>query len=155
VSTTSDIDERIVKCERILESDPNSQIFAALAEAYRRNGNLEKAFSVCQSGLKVHPLYSSAHVVMAKINLDRGLYDWAEIEVRKAAEVGGWTRTIELLMSEIHIYKGDFKAAVKLLTKLHQADPNNTQTTKLLEIARQIPKQQVASLGGSDNEPTV
>ena len=81
-----EIDERIGKCQKILDVDPNSQIFAALAEAYRKKGELEKAFRVCQNGLRIHPSYGSAHVVMAKINLDRGLYDWAEIEANKAAE---------------------------------------------------------------------
>ena len=88
MTTTVDIQDRISKCQKILETDPNSQIFAALAEAYRRNGDLDKAFRICQNGLKIHPSYGSAHVVMAKINLDRRLYDWAEIEAKKAAELG-------------------------------------------------------------------
>ena len=40
----SDIDERIEKCNKILDENPSSQIFAALAEAYRKKGDLEKAF---------------------------------------------------------------------------------------------------------------
>lgn len=147
MSSASEIDSRISKCQKILVQDPNSQIFAALAEAMRRKGDLEKAFRVCQNGLKVHASYGSAHVVMAKINLDRQLFDWAEIEARKAAECDGWTRATELLMAEIHIYKGEFQPAIKLLTKLHDADPNNTQITKLLDIARQIPRQQAIHLG--------
>jgi predicted regulator of Ras-like GTPase activity (Roadblock/LC7/MglB family) len=141
-----EIDERITKCRKILDVDPNSQIFAALAEAYRKKGELEKAFRVCQNGLRVHPSYGSAHVVMAKVNLDRGLYDWAEVEAKKAAEIDGLTRTIELLLSEIYIYKGEFKQAVTLLKKLSLADPNNTQIKRLLEIAQKIPEER--SLAG-------
>ncbi|MDH3889605.1 MAG: roadblock/LC7 domain-containing protein [candidate division Zixibacteria bacterium] len=147
MASASEIDSRIVKCQKILAQDPNSQIFAALAEAMRRKGDLEKAFRVCQNGLKVHPSYGSAHVVMAKINLDRQLFDWAEIEARKAAECDGWTRATELLIAEIHIYKGEFQPAIKLLTKLHESDPANSQITKLLEIARQIPQQHQALIG--------
>ena len=138
----SEINDRIVKCERILQSDPNSQIFAALAEAYRKQGELEKAFHVCQNGLRVHPSYGSAHVVMAKINMDRGLYDWAEAEINKAIEIEGTNRAVELLLAEIHIYRGEFNAAVKLLRKLHQADPKNEQIKKLLDIALRIPQEQ-------------
>jgi len=147
VASSSEIDTRIAKCQKILDSDPNSQIFAALAEALRRKGDLEKAFRVCQNGLKVHPSYGSAHVVMAKINLDRRLYDWAEIEAHKAAECDGWTRATELLLSEIYIYKGEFQPAIKLLTKLHESDPTNPHITKLLDIARQIPQQHAAVIG--------
>ncbi|MEW6413460.1 MAG: roadblock/LC7 domain-containing protein [Candidatus Zixiibacteriota bacterium] len=136
-----EIDDRINKCQKILDVDPNSQIFAALAEAYRKKGELEKAFRICQNGLKIHPSYGSAHVVMAKINLDRGLYDWAEIEANKAAEIDGVTRTIELLLAEIYIYKGEFQQAVKLLRKLTEADPQNDQIKRLLEIALKIPQE--------------
>ncbi len=140
--STLEIDDRINKCQKILDADPNSQIFAALAEAYRKKGELDRAFKVCRNGLKVHLKYGSAHLVMAKINLDRGLYDWAEIEVQKSAEIDGKTRAVELLMAEIHIYKGEFSKAIRLLRKLHQSDPTNDQVKKLLDIAEKIPIEQ-------------
>ena len=140
----TEVEERIDKCQKLLEVDPNSQIFAALAEAYRSKGDLEKAFRVCQAGLRTHPSYGTAHVVMAKINLDRGLYDWAEAEVRKAIEIEGNGRAIELLLAEIFIYKGEFNAAVKLLRKLYQTDAKNEQIKKLLDIALKLPVEQAA-----------
>jgi predicted regulator of Ras-like GTPase activity (Roadblock/LC7/MglB family) len=135
----SDIDERIAKCNKILDENPSSQIFAALADAYRKKGELDKAFRICQNGLKVHPNYGSAHLVMAKINLDKNMYDWAETEVQKAVELDGATRATDLLLSEIYIYKGEFNKACRMLESLHQADPDNEQIKKLLEIARRIP----------------
>ena len=148
----SDIDERIAKCNKILDENPSSQIFAALADAHRKKGELDKAFRVCQTGLKVHPNYGSAHLVMAKVNMDKGLYDWAETELNKAIELEGSTRATELLLSEIHIYKGEFNKACRILEKLHQADPENEQITRLLDIARKIPLDQVrgAQSGGYD-----
>ncbi|MDZ4723509.1 MAG: tetratricopeptide repeat protein [candidate division Zixibacteria bacterium] len=143
------IDVRIEKCQKILETDPNSQIFAALAEAYRKKGEFEKAFRICQSGLRIHPSYGSAHLVMAKINLDRGLYDWAEAEINKAIAIDGNSRVIELLLAEIYIYRGEFDAAIKLLRRLHQSDPNNDQIKKLLEIALKIPSELDVGMSGS------
>jgi predicted regulator of Ras-like GTPase activity (Roadblock/LC7/MglB family) len=151
MTTTVELDERISKCQRILELDPNSQIFAALAEAFRKKGDFEKAFRICQNGLRIHPSYGSAHVVMAKINMDRGLYDWAEAEIKKSIELDGNSRAIELLLAEIYIYKGEFNAAVKLLRKLHQADQSNTQIRKLLDIALKIPQEQAMVMQG--NQP--
>jgi predicted regulator of Ras-like GTPase activity (Roadblock/LC7/MglB family) len=92
---------------------------------------------------------------MAKVNLDRGLYDWAEIEAEKAVEIDGRTRSIELLLAEIYIYKGEFNAAIKLLKKLLEADQNHAQIKKLLEIARKLPEE-LAVLSSStvvDDEP--
>lgn len=135
----SDIDERISKCTKILDENPSSQIFAALAEAYRKRGDLDISFRTCQNGLKIHPHYGSAHLVMAKINLDKGMYDWAESELKKAIDLDGTTRATELLLSEIYIYKGEFNRASQILERLGQGDPGNPQIQKLLEIARKIP----------------
>jgi len=149
-----EVDDRIAKCRKILESDPNSQIFAALAEAYRKKGELDKAFRICQGGLRIHPSYGSAHVVMAKINLDRGLYDWAEAEVNKAVEIDGRSRAIDLLLAEIFLFKGEYKKSIKLLNRLLQVDPENAQIKKLLDIALKIPEEQAARIGSPVSEPT-
>ena len=143
------IDDRIAKCEKILSVNPNSQIFAALAEALRKKGELDKAFRICQSGLKIHAAYGSAHIVMAKINLDRGLYDWAEAEARKAAGIDGRTRSVELLLAEIYIYKGEFAKATKNLKKLSLQDPGNGQIKKLLDIAERLPREQATMMEGT------
>lgn len=156
----SDIDERIAKCNKILEENPSSQIFAALAEAHRKKCELDQAFRICQNGLKIHPKYGSAHLVMAKINMDKGLYDWAETEINKAMELDGTTRATELLLSEIHIYKGEFNQACRILEKLHQTDPENDQIKRLLDIARKMPLDKAhaarsnASAGGPASSPS-
>jgi tetratricopeptide (TPR) repeat protein len=146
------VDSRIAKCQKILDSDPNSQIFASLAEAYRKKGDLERAFQVCQDGLRIHPDYGAAHVVMAKVNLDRGLYDWAEAEVNRAIEADGNNRNIELLLAEIYIYKGEYQAAIKLLKKLHSVDPHNEHISRLLDIAKKIPQEQQTAVGSPVSE---
>ncbi len=148
-----EIDERISKCEKILGANPGSQIFAALAEAHRRKGDLDTAFQVCQQGLKSHPTYGSAHVVMAKINLDKGLFDWAETEVEKAAKQGGNVHAIELIRCEILIARGDFEKAERQIRKLLKKSPSNSQLQKLLDSlksqAAQVAKpEQVKFPGG-------
>ncbi|SYZ74027.1 putative TPR protein [Candidatus Zixiibacteriota bacterium] len=149
MALVAELDDRIAKCNKILEENPNSQIFAALAEAYRKKGELEKAFRSCQNGLRIHPNYGSAHMVMAKINFDKGLFDWAEMEVNKAVELDGHSHATDLLLAEIYIYKGEFARATKILDRLHSADRNNQQILKLLEIARKLP------LEASPKSPTV
>ncbi|MBN2226430.1 MAG: roadblock/LC7 domain-containing protein [candidate division Zixibacteria bacterium] len=135
----TELEDRIAKCNKILDENPNSQIFAALAEAYRKKGELDKAFRVCQNGLRIHANYGSAHMVMAKINLDKGLYDWAQMEVEKAIDLDGNSHATDLLLSEIFIYKGEFAKATRILDKLQRVDPNNQHVNKLLEIAKKLP----------------
>lgn len=139
MAQVTQLDDRIAKCNKILNENPNSQIFAALAEAYRKNGELDKAFRICQTGLKIHPDYGSAHMVMAKINLDKGLYDWSEMEAKKATELDGDSHATDLLLAEIQIRRGEFTKATRILDKLQTADPNNQHVMKLLELAKKIP----------------
>ncbi len=137
----AELEDRISKCNKILGENPNSQIFAALAEAYRKKGDIDKAFRVCQSGLKIHPNYGSAHLVMAKINLDKGMFDWAEMEVMKAVESDGSSHATELLLSEIYIQKGELEKAIRILGKLNSQDASNQHVVKLLELAKDISRQ--------------
>lgn len=138
MSDIREIDDRITKCEKILSSNPGSQIFAALAEAHRRNGDIDAAFQVCQKGLKNHPNYGSAHVVMAKINLDKGLYDWAEKEIDKASSLGGNAHAIEALRCETMLNKGETEAVITRLRKGLQKDPHNGHLQKLLRMAEEV-----------------
>lgn len=135
----AEIEDRIAKCNKIMGENPNSQIFAALADAYRKKGQLDEAFRICQNGLRIHPNYVSAHMVMARINLDKGMYDWAEIEVNKAAVLEGSSFATDLLLSEIYIRKGEFSKATKILDKLQKIDSANAQVQKLLELCQRIP----------------
>jgi predicted Zn-dependent protease len=119
------VDERISKCEEILEKNPDSVIFAALSDAYRRRGDLAKAFHVCSRGLKSHPDYGPGHLVMAKINLERGMYSEAEKELTFAVQADGKTRATELLLAQILVKKKETKDAKRILEKLKIADPEN------------------------------
>lgn len=139
MTVVAELDDRIGKCQSILNTDPNSQIFAALAEALRKKGDLDKAFQACQNGLKIHPKYGAGHTIMAKINLDRGQYDWAEAELGRARELDGPGRATDVLLAEIYIYKGDFEEAIRILKTLLESDPGSPHIQKLFDIAQQIP----------------
>lgn len=130
---TDELDERITKCKRILERDPESLIFAALSEAYRRLGDLGTATRICAQGMKVHPEYGSAHLVMARINMDKRLFAEAEKELSLAIKADGRTKANELLLSEILVKKGKRREARTLLDKLFLADPENPQVKRLLK----------------------
>lgn len=115
---TASLDERIAKCERIIKSNSESQVFAPLADALRQKGDLDQAFRICRQGLRVHPNYGAGHLVMARISLDRKMHDWAEQELDEAVRLEGESRASEQLRAEILIVKGQFDLARKLIGKL-------------------------------------
>jgi len=127
-----ELDDRIAKCQKILEADPSSQIFAALAEAYRKKGEVLKAHEVCRKGIEIHPDYASAYVVLAKIFVDQNSYGEADRQIQKAIEVGGRTRSVDLLQSEIYIKLGHKEKARNILGKLRKTDSKNEVIKNLL-----------------------
>ncbi len=131
---TVETDDRIAKCEKILSSDGNSQIFAALADAYRKKGDITKAREICQTGLKVHPNYASARVVMAKIYLFNEDYSAAKEELNKAIESSGRSRAIDILEAEIFVRIGNTGEAKIILKRLFESDPQDDIVRNLLSM---------------------
>lgn len=128
-----ELDDRIAKCEKILAADENSQIFAALADAYRKKGDIQKAQEICAKGLDIHPEYASARIVMAKILLELKQYDAAWQELKRAVASAGRTRAVDLLESEILIQKGRRNEARAILEKLYISDPEDESIKSLMD----------------------
>jgi tetratricopeptide (TPR) repeat protein len=129
-----EINDRITKCERILEDNPQSQIFAALADAYRKKGDIQKAQEICSDGLKIHPDYPSARIVLAKILIAKGNHDQGWDELKKAVALSGRTRAVDILEAEIFIQKGQKSAASALIDSLSSVDPDDDNVKNLKEM---------------------
>jgi tetratricopeptide (TPR) repeat protein len=71
---------RIEELEKRLAADPNSRMFVQLAEEYRKAGMLEQAIDCCEKGLKKHPQYPSARVLLGRALLEAGSFDRASAE---------------------------------------------------------------------------
>lgn len=132
--SVTQLDERIDKCLAILADNPHSQVFAALAEAYRKRGELGRAFAVCKGGLKHHPDYAPAHIVMAKLYLHHGMYDEALESLKRAESADGVTRASELLEVEILIGKRDLDQAKMVIDRLRSTDRANPALKDLLHL---------------------
>ena len=149
---TASLTERIEQCERILKENSRSQVFAALADAHRLNGDLDQAFRVCRQGIRIHPDYGVGHLVMAKISLGRKMYDWAEQELNKAVEFDGETRLTEQLRVEILLAKGSIGEAESAIKKLRASSANRLLVQDLQQrLERQkkeLKRRQVEPLPG-------
>ncbi len=147
------IDERIAKCEKILKGNRTSQVFAPLADALRLKGELDQAFRICRQGLRVHPDYGAGHLVMAKINLDRKMYDWAEQELNEAVALESESRASEQLRVEILLAKGDFEQAQKLLSKLQMIGGNPLYVQSLEDRIKRATQRQARTTGETGSVP--
>lgn len=134
---SAQLEDRIFKCDQILSRNPDSLVFAALSDVYRKRGDLAKAFHICSRGLKLHPDYGPGHLVMARINMERGMYSEAERELALAEQADGKTRGTELLLARILIRKDQTREARKILDRLKITDPENQVMAELLRAKKQ------------------
>lgn len=143
------IEERIAKCRQILEANPRSQIFAALAEAYRKLGDLKSALDACNDGIKLHPDYGSAYLVLAKVARDQKRFAEAEQAATRAIHLEGRTRSAELLLSDVYLQTGQFTKAEAILGRLSEADPNNDSVRRLRALVKKAGQAATVNKSGS------
>lgn len=68
---------------RVYQENPDSRVFAPLADMYRRLGRLVEAEEVCREGIERHPYYAGGKVALAHVLLDQNRFD----EALREAEV--------------------------------------------------------------------
>lgn len=68
----------IAKLSERFSKDPKSRIFVQLADAYRKNGMIDEALEVLKQGLKFHPQYPLAHLIMGRCYFDKRQYTQAK-----------------------------------------------------------------------------
>ena len=134
----AELDERVEKCLAILADNPRSQVFAALADVYRKRGDFGRAFSVCKSGLKHNPEYASAHIVLAKLYLHQGMHADALTSVSHAVDLDGPTRASDFLEAEIRVAMGDGDGAHPFIERLRSSDPHNPVVKELVQHLKDL-----------------
>ncbi len=71
----------------IYKKNPRSKVFALLADIYRKKGETDKAFRLCQQGLKEHPQFALGHIAMALILMDINKLEMAVSALEKATDL--------------------------------------------------------------------
>ncbi|NIR48388.1 hypothetical protein GWO43_08130, partial [candidate division KSB1 bacterium] len=66
-----------------LRGNPDSILFARLADAYLKMDRVREAIQLCESGIKKHPYYVTGHLVLGKSYLANKMYDQAEKEFKR------------------------------------------------------------------------
>jgi tetratricopeptide (TPR) repeat protein len=123
---------QIRRFEQQYEENPESFVFARLADAHRKVGNAERGLEILERGLERHPEYMSAHIVHARCLMDLGRQE-------RAVEV--WSRVLELdpqnlvalrALAELAIAAGDRVVARTWAERLLHVDPLNEEAARLV-----------------------
>lgn len=125
--------EFIEKYQLILESTPQSKVFAPLAEAYRKLGLFKEAQQVCQRGIRANPNFASGRVAYAQLLLEQENFQLAHDEINKAIELAPENILAHNLHAEILLRLKQPKEALKAFKMLLFLNPNHSKAQKAVK----------------------
>jgi tetratricopeptide (TPR) repeat protein len=111
---------RIRDLKRRLELEPGSRLFVALAEEYRKNGQLADGLSTLQKGLLAHPSYLSAHVALGRAYLESGQITEAIATFSRVLANDPGNLVSAKSLADIYLSRGESVEAIKKY-KLYRA----------------------------------
>lgn len=157
--------EEIRRFEDQYRSQPDSLVFARLADAYRKAGEPERALEVLQGGLARHPDYPSGHIVNARTLQDLGRLDEAAAAFRRVLQLDAQNLVAVRELARSADERGDLTEARHWFERLIQVDPTSEQASDRLaelEIALEARRDEDAAataaeergLGRPGSEPS-
>lgn len=120
----------IERYQIMLDKDPRSQVFAPLAEAYRKMDLLEEAFRICVRGVQFHPHFAGGRIALAKIFIEKEDLESARKELEKAIEFSSDNILAHQLLGEIHLKLKKPKEALRSYKMVLFLAPNNERAMK-------------------------
>lgn len=127
-----------------LQQDPDSLLFARLADSMLAHGQVDEAIRICEEGIRKHPYYVTGHMVLGKCYLKKKLFDLAEKEFKRVIlfdpkyiaahkyygdlmrEVG-WDNTCEMSYRKILSIDPLDRNAREMLEALQRNKPNDQE----------------------------
>lgn len=117
-----------VECARLrerFEENPGGRVFAPLSDVLRKLGQTDEALRVCQTGLARHPEYSSAHVILGKIHLERGDEEAAAAAFREVLELDDENLLALRHLARLHEADGELDEALRLWHRVARIEPDS------------------------------
>lgn len=109
------------RIREIIQSNPDSPLFARYAELLFQKGLINEALIVIENGLKKHKLYSTAYIVYAKILLQKGRDDEAIENLKKVLKLSPSCPSAKFMIDKI-THK-DFRKRMKGEEKTTSTEP--------------------------------
>ncbi len=125
--------EVIEKYRTALKKNPNSQVFAPLADAYREMGQLDLAEKICNQGISIHPDFPGGWVVLGKILKEKNLPERAIMALERTIHLSGDNILAHTLLGEIYLERREAAKAIKSFKMVLFFNPQHAKVKKILE----------------------
>ncbi len=103
----------LLKYLKMFQEDPQSKVFAPLAECYRKIGLCDEAIRICHEGLAHHPDFVSGKVALARAYFDKKNFRLVCETLRTEVDRVPDNLVAQKLFAEASLALGEFAAALK------------------------------------------
>lgn len=131
----------LTKLEHAFATDPASDAYRPLAEAYLGLGRFMEAMVVCKKGMKTHPNAADPRVLLARVYAEQGRDKKALEELQGALQVAPSDKSALRMTGELQLKGGEAAQGKANLIKAFEVDPNDTDTQALMQqYSVEVPK---------------
>ena len=141
--------------QKRMDDNPNSILFARLAERYLKNNEIDRAIQICDRGLEFHPDYSTGYFVLAQSFLQKEEFELAEKQLKKVLSINPNYLLAHKMFAELMSKLGWGKTAEASWKKILQIDPLETQVQLVstdIQIEEQDDAEPVMPPSGTESE---
>ena len=99
-------EKEIAVLEEAYKTRPDSLLFARLADAYRKEGDVARAIELCISGLNLYPFYTTGRILLGRCYLEQQQLDAAAKEFTAVCSIDRRNHVAIKMLADIFIQKG-------------------------------------------------
>ena len=125
--------EFIERYQILYERNPKSKVFAPLAEAYRKIGLTNKAYTLCLEGIKLHPDFSGGRVALARALIELKEPSKAIEQLEKATELSPENILAFSLLADTYLRLKKPKEALRAYKMVLFLSPHNKKAQKAVK----------------------
>lgn len=115
------------------QDNPESRVFAPLAEAYRKAGLVDEAIDIARDGLKYHPNFMGGRVALARALFDKRLYQSVVDELSPIVQDIPDNLVAQRLLAESCLMLGRVAEALSAYKMLLYFAPQDFETAQMVQ----------------------
>ena len=123
----------LAKLEHAFATDPGSNAYKALAEAYLAMSRYMEAMVVCKKGVKAHPQVAEPRLLLARVYAEQGKDKKAIDELIAALQVFPSDKVVLRTLGALQMRAGEPEAGRATLLKAYEVDPSDAATVQALK----------------------
>ncbi|MBX7114404.1 MAG: tetratricopeptide repeat protein [Myxococcaceae bacterium] len=123
----------LAKLEHAFATDPGSEAYKPLAEAYLGMGRFMEAMVVCKKGVKAHPNVADPRLLLARVYAEQGKDKKALEELQGALQVAPDDKATLRMTGVLQVKNGEVDAGKSNLLKAWKIDPSDADTLEAMK----------------------